>query len=451
MKTIFFLLIPLFTFSQVNLPSVPQPAQMPNYSNQNYSTPNNRNSVPNPSTQYFDADKQRQQKQYEQIMREVEQNEKLQAETLKQIKKDVQELTDNKNIDYNFKSLSNIKGTELYREVFDKMQTLNIENYSVKDVVFQIENAYFGNQQDKAEFDKIIKNTGEFLIAKMKELNYDTNSNSAKNFMLFEFFSETLQLKSTGLKHLPLKYDFEDYRGIQDYSKMFVTKLLKTKTGQCHSMPLLYLILAEQIQAEAYLSVCPEHSYIKFQDENGKWYNVELTNGMFTATSLILNSGFIKSEAIQNEIFMQNHTKTQLLSRMYSDLASGYIHKFGYDEFIEKVINKSLELYPKNITSQMIKSNYETERFKYILQQLGITPENKQDIQQLQNYPEAIEVLKKRNEQYQQIDDLGFEPMPAEAYEEWLASLNTEKSKQENEKFKKQFKGIIIKKTKIKQ
>ncbi len=448
MKTIFFLLIPLFAFSQVNLPSVPQPAQMPNYSNQNYSNPNNRNSILKPSTQYFDADKQRQQKQHEQIMREVEQNEKLQAETLKKIKKDVQEFTDNKNIDYNFKSLSNVKGTELYREVFEKMQALNIENYSVKDVVFQIENAYFGNQQDKAEFDKIIKNTGEFLIAKMKELNYDTNSNSAKNFMLFEFFSETLQLKSTGLKHLPLKYDFEDYRGIQDYSKMFVTKLLKTKTGQCHSMPLLYLILAEQIQTEAYLSVCPEHSYIKFQDENGKWYNVELTNGMFTATSLILNSGFIKSEAIQNEIFMQNHTKPQLLSRMYSDLASGYIHKFGYDEFVEKVTNKSLELYPKNITSQMIKSNYETERFKYILQQLGITPENKQDIQQLQNYPEAIEVLKKRNEQYQQIDNLGFEPMPAEAYEEWLASLNTEKSKQENEKFKKQFKGIIINKNK---
>jgi hypothetical protein len=65
---------------------------------------------------------------------------------------------------------------------------------------------------------------------------------------------------------------------------------------------------------------------------------------------------------------MQNHTKPQLLSRLYSDLASGYIHKFGYDEFVEKVINKSLELYPKNITSQMIKSNYETERFKYILQ-----------------------------------------------------------------------------------
>jgi hypothetical protein len=448
MKNIFLLLFPILAFSQVNLPTVPQPAQIPNYSNQNYSNPNNRNIVPNTPNQYFDTEKQRQLKQTKQIMREVEQNEKLQAETLKQAKQDVQEFTDNKNIDYNFKSLSNVKGTELYREVFDKMQTLNIENYSVKDAVFQIENAYSGNLQDKAEFDKIIKNTGEFLISKMNELNYDTNSNSAKNFMLFEFFSETLQLKSNGIKHLPLKYDFEDYRGVKDYSKMFVTKLLQTQTGQCHSMPLLYLILAEEIGAVAYLSVCPEHTYIKFQDANGKWYNAELTNGMFTATSLILNSGFIKSEALQNKIFMQNHTKPQLLSRLYSDLASGYIHKFGYDEFVEKVINKSLDLYPQNITSQMIKSNYNTERFQYVMKQLGIDPTNKQELQQINNFPQAIALLNATNNQYKHIDEIGFEPMPAGAYEGWLTSLNGEKSKQENEKFKKQFKGLIIKKTK---
>ena len=448
MKNTFLLLFPIFTFSQINLPTVPQPTQMPNYSNQNYSNPNNRNIAPNTPNQYFDIDKQRQLKQTEQIMREVEQNEKLQAETLKQIKQDIQEFTDNKNIDYNFKSLSNVKGTELYREVFDKMLTLNIENYSVKDAVFQIENAYSGNLQDKAEFDKIIKNTGEFLISKMNELNYDTNSNSAKNFMLFEFFSETLQLKSNGIKHLPLKYDFEDYRGVKDYSKMFVTKLLRTQTGQCHSMPLLYLILAEEIGAVAYLSVCPEHSYIKFQDEDEKWYNVELTNGMFTATTLILNSGFIKSEALQNKIYMQNHTKPQLLSRLYSDLAMGYIHKFGYDEFVEKVIDKSLEIYPQNITSQMVKSNYETERFKYVLQQIGVTPQNKQSIQLLEKYPEAIEVLKKREEQYRTIDNLGFETMSPQQYENWLLSLNIEKGKEESEKIKQQFKGLIIKKRK---
>ncbi|MCB6089749.1 hypothetical protein LIS90_13990, partial [Flavobacterium psychrophilum] len=99
------------------------------------------------------------------------------------------------NINYNLPSSSNKLGTEYYRDVFDKMQILDETNYSIKDVNFQIENAFFENKLDKAEFDKIIKQSGEFIIAKMKELNYDLNSNSAKNFMLFKFFSETLQLK----------------------------------------------------------------------------------------------------------------------------------------------------------------------------------------------------------------------------------------------------------------
>ena len=37
-------------------------------------------------------------------------------------------------------------------------------------------------------------------------------------------------------------YDFEDYRGQQDYTKMFVSKALATGKGQCHSLPLVYLV-----------------------------------------------------------------------------------------------------------------------------------------------------------------------------------------------------------------
>ena len=328
------------------------------------------------------------------------------------------------------------------------MLKLNIEDYSVKDVNFDIENAYLENKEDKTEFDKIIKQSGEFIIAKMKELNYDTNSNSAKNFMLFQFFSETLQLKSNGLKHFPIKYDFEDYWGIKDWSKMFVSKLLKTRTGQCHSMPILYLTLAEEIGAEAYLSLCPNHSYIKFQDEKGKWYNLELTNGMFTVSSFILNSGFIRAEAMQNKIYMQNLSKKELLSQFYVDLASGYLHKFGYDEFVEKVANKALELSPNSINANMVKSNYNSERFKFAMKQLGINPENKEDFEKISNYPEAVQLLIEQNNQYQKIDNLGFQAMSAEEYEKWLNSLQEAKNKNDNENLKKQFKGILIKKPK---
>lgn len=437
-KAVVLLLSPLAMLGQVSVaPITPQPTQIPNYSYQNYNNPNNRNVITNPTTQFIDV---RQTQQQQLIMREVEQNEKQRTETLNQIKNDINEVSSSSS--YNLPTHFNEKGTEFYREVFNKMLLLNIENYSVKDVNFNIENAYFENKLSKDEFDRIIKETAEFILSKMKEKNFDLNSNTAKNFMLFEFFSQPMQVTGFKQKHFPIKYDFEDYWGRQNWSKMFVTKLLKTNTGQCHSMPLLYLTLAEAIGAEAYLSLSPNHSYIKFQDEKQKWYNLELTNGMFTVPSFILDNGYITAEAIQNKIYMQNLTKQQMLSQFYTDLASGYLHKFGYDEFVEIVINKALELYPTSINANMVKANYNTEHLKYVIKKLGINTETQEGREKILQYPKAVEILQAMQMQYKVIDELGFQYMPADAYEKWLGSLKNEKSKQDNEKEKEQLKQL---------
>jgi hypothetical protein len=439
------LLFPIFTFSQVNLPSVPQPTQMQHYGNQGLGTPNPVQ-PPNPINMIYGTDEQKRiQQQNQQIIQEVERNEKQKIETQNQLRKDINEINTDNSINYNLPSLANIKGTEYYKNVYEKMLTLNVENYSVKNLNFDIENAFFEDKQDKAEFDKIIKNSGDYIIAKMKEQKYDINSNVAKNYMLFQFFSENLILKANGLKHTPFKYDFDDYRGDKDWSKMFVSKLLKTKTGQCHSMPLLYLILAEQIGAEAFLSFSPNHSFIKFEGANKKWYNIELTNGMFTAPSFMINSGYIKAEALQNHIYLQNLTKQELLSEFYVDLANGYVHKFGYDDFVEKLADKALQLYPYNVNAQMIKANYCGKRFEYVTQQLGINPRDNKQLQKIKNNPNAIALLQEANAEGKKVEQLGFTEMPPEAYESWLGSLKEAKRKQESESLNLQFKGTIIK------
>ena len=384
------------------------------------------------------------QQQQQDILNEVEQHERLREQTMQDVRSDIEELRPT--VQYELPSLSKKPGTEYYRDAFDKMALIDTENYSVKDINFQIENAYFANKLDKAEFDEVVRQTGIFLKAKMKELKYDANSNLAKNYILFQFFSEKMVLKLTGKKHESLKYDFDDYMGAKDWSKMFVSKLIRTGTGQCRSMPMLYLILAEEIGAEAYLSLSPNHSYIKFQDEKKKWFNLELTNGMFTTNSFILNSGFIKAEAMQSQIYMQPLTKKQLLSQFYTDLAAGYYHKYGFDLFVEKAINKALELYPKNINANMIKANYNTAKFENVMKQLKIHPTDKEQLQRIRNYPQAVALLQETNGQYQAIDDLGFDFMPADAYEKWLGSLKKEEQKQEGEKIDKQFKALLVNK-----
>jgi hypothetical protein len=349
-------------------------------------------------------------------------------------------------INYNLPSYGNIESTKHYRKIFDELAELNADNFSLKKATFIIENAYYEEKQNYAEFEKVVKQTGNFLREKMDELGYDQNRNLAKNFILFKFFSDTLQIKSKDLKHLPFKYDFEDYLGIKDWSKMFVSKLLATGKGQCNSLPRLYLILAEEIGAEAFLSLSPNHSYIKFKDEEENWYNVELTNGMFTTESMILQSGFIKSEALQSGIYMQQMTKKQLLSQLYSDFAQGYARKFGYDPFVKKVIDKALELYPNSISANQMNSNYLTIQFEYVAKQVNINPRDRNDLQNIRNYPNIVKLLNNVNSQYNKVDDLGFEFMSAKAYQNWLASLKKTKQKQDSEDMKKQF-NIKLKET----
>jgi hypothetical protein len=423
-------LISSLTFCQVKLPKTPTVANFQVITS-NLGLP--KSNVPNInlSNTNFPTSQPNGMAVYEQDRKRVEQQEN----ELKQI---YAELNADR-INYNLPSYGNIESTKYYRKAFDQLSELNAENFSVKKATFIIENAYFEEKQNYEEFENVVRQTGDFLRAKMDELGYDQNRNLAKNFMLFQFFSDTLEIKSKNLKHLPFKYDFEDYLGVKDWSKMFVSKLLATGKGQCNSLPRLYLILAEEIGAEAFLSLSPNHSYIKFRDEDDNWYNVELTNGMFTTESMILQSGFIKSEALQSGIYMQQMSEKQLLSQLLSDFAQGYARKFGYDQFVKKVIDKSLELYPNSITANMINSNYLTIQFEYVAKQVGINPRDRNELQNIRHYPNLVKLLNNVNSQYNKVDDLGFEFMSAEAYQNWLASLKDSKQQQDSEEMKKQF------------
>ena len=371
---------------------------------------------------------QNNQSRYQKQINQYEKDRQLVLQREKELKKVMTELNSERvNVSYTLPSSSDINGMNYYRKAFTKLSEMNPNDFSIKETTFIIENAFFEEKQNFDDFSKIIKQTGEFLLEKMDDFGYDKKSNVAKNYILFKFFADTLQIKKKDLKHLPITYDFNDYLGRENWSNMFVTKLLRTNKGQCNSMPRLYLILAEEIGAKSFLSLSPNHSYIRFSDEVNNWYNVELTNQMFTTSSLITQSGYIKSEALLNKIYMQSLSKKELFSQLLSDLVMGYTSKFGYDEFSKVMIDKALELSPNSITANMLKSTYNTFKTQYIFQQIGVTQDNFK--QKMQHYPKALETLKIMKAQYQKIDNLGYTPMPEKAYQDWLESLREEKKK----------------------
>lgn len=416
---LFAVLFSSYIGAQVQLPILPKPVAFEEISIEKY-TP--KALIPNPSQPTNNLQK-RIQRQNQQLMLEVEDYER-------------QKKSKNK-LDFNLPSHSNKNGTVFYRSAFLELSALNPDDYITKKALFEVENAFFEKKKKYSLFDQTISQSADFILEKMAELNYDTDNNVAKNLMLFRFFSDTLELKKKQLKHSPFSYDFEDYWGRKDWKKMFVSKLLRTASGQCNSLPKLYLILAEEIGAEAFLSFSPNHSYIKFTDGHENWYNVELTNGMFTTESFILQSGFIKAEAIQKGIYMQQMSKRQLLSQFFVELASGYIWKYGYDDFVYEVTQKALQLYPNSITANMVYANFLTTQFEHAAKMVGINPRDRKQLQNIHVYPELVEMLNMTNAQYTKLDELGHEHMTAKDYENWLNKLQEAKQKQDNELYKK--------------
>ncbi|MBK1895267.1 hypothetical protein [Chryseobacterium paridis] len=351
---------------------------------------------------------------------------------------------------YNLPSLSGKAGTQSYYDAYNQLASLNTDNYSVSEANFIVENAYYNNKQNFNQFKSGIQKTAKQLLQKMKERKEDTESNTDKNLMIFEYFSKNMKLG--GVQHKAYKYDFEDYMGQKDHSKMFVSKLLKTGSGQCHSMPLLYLMLAEEMNTEASLAYAPNHTYIKFLDGEGEWQNAELTNGIFTANSLILESGYIKSEALQNDIYMKNLSKKELLAQFYADLANGYIHKYGMDEFVGNTLDKALEYSPNNIYANQLKSMYQQARLAYVAGQLGVTDlENPEDLKKIRFYPQAIALLQETKAQFNTIDNLGFVMMPEGAYEQWLGNMKGEANRQKSEELAERMRQVNAEKQKQKQ
>lgn len=364
--------------------------------------------------------------QFEKDQLEYQQREKA----LIDVRKDM--ANRNKAVLYKLPSFKHDKRTFYFQKAFEQLKQMKVDSFSLKKATFLIENAFYDNTKSYKEFERIISNTTQFIKDVITDQNLDVKNNIDKNQVLFSFMTDTLSVG--GKTHYPYSYDFNDYMGKKNWDNMFVHKLMSTNSGQCNSLPRYYLILAEELKTESYLALAPRHSFVRFKDLNGEWYNAELTSKAIMSDQFMVESGYIKSEAILNKSYLTAQSKKQLMSQLLNDLASGYISKFGYDAFIKEIIDQSLELNPEGINANIHKIRYQYAEINFVIRQLGIKNE-----QQLMGNPKLVAMRKALNQQDVKLRALGFEVMPKKRYEAWLKGLEKEKKKQGKEDLKKVF------------
>lgn len=329
---------------------------------------------------------------------------------------------------------------EIYEQAFQDINCMLNETCtsSFKDAVFIVENAYFSNQLNRSEFEEQIEFLAElsrqFVASQELHYDYPDRNEVVKYAALFTIITDTIriQIDSTRIfKIQPYTYDFNDIWGHEDWSNMFVSKLLETRQGNCHSLPFLYKILADEVSSDAHIAVAPNHFYIKHQNKANGWYNTELTSGIFPIDAWLMASGYIHLDAIVNKLYMEALSDEQMIALNMIDLAKGYERKLGVlaqSEFVLKCCNAALKVYPHYVNALLLKAETNKSMFDALMTKYNaIYPAD------ILNIPEAQKLFSEMTTLYSQIHDLGYRKMPEEMYLEWLISLKEEKSKYENE------------------
>jgi len=319
----------------------------------------------------------------------------------------------------------------------DNMLTDSIP-INFKLAVLETENTYLDKKINIQEINWEIKSLSEIIktISTDNPIVYNYSDKEQVNLhsAIFKIMTDTTPIFIDSihiLLHYPYTYDFDDMWGEKDWSKMFVSKLLETGKGNCHSLPYLYKILAEEIGVPAYLAFAPNHIYIKSYSEKTGWYNTELTSGTFPIDAWIMASGYVTVEAIQNGLYMDTLSTKQSVANCLVDLAQGYQHKFGKDnpDFVVKCCNTCLKYHPTNVNAMLTKA----EAQKYYIQsqmkaKIVKTP------QELFADNSIKEMYEDMEQTYVKLHQLGYRRMPEEMYMQWMGMLKNEPTKYNNTK-----------------
>lgn len=218
---------------------------------------------------------------------------------------------------------------------------------------------------------------------------------------------------------MPFRYDYNDYKGEKDYRNLFLTKCLATGYGQCASMPALYLVLAEALGVKAYLTLAPQHSLIKYPDNQGNLHNYEPTSNWEISDKWYKDNMFISPKAIASGIFLDTLNKRQIIADCIFNLAIEYMRfdKTGKEDFILACLRAGVPQFPKNNNLQSL--------FIYSLHLQTLLRETMRKnhirtVEDIQKNSEAVRLYNEYmgNEHY--ISALGYQETPEGIYEALL-------------------------------
>jgi hypothetical protein len=345
---------------------------------------------------------------------------------------DNRRMQDRGTVQEDFKSPAFAAKTKTYTDALNSLQGMlsGKQKLSLAQAYYTMEAAYGESYLTAQEFSSIIQESAGFIREWMRQNNLNPKNNADINYAVQQFMGKHLSITvpkqvqdnaaSFGMiSHDAFFYDFIDYQGDKDHRNYFLTKCLATGSGQCNSMPAVYLVLVEALGGTAYLTVAPNHSFIKYPDKSGKLRNFEPTSNWDITDQWYQEHSFISQEAVKSGIYLSSLNKKQIVADIALQLAFGYFRKFGAadEKFIRQCITTANTQFPKNnnILSYFSYSNMYGYQLAQVMRRENITR-----LPDIAKSPEAQALYQKWLDNEKQIARLGYQAQPDNMYDEML-------------------------------
>jgi regulator of sirC expression with transglutaminase-like and TPR domain len=149
--------------------------------------------------------------------------------------------------------------------------------------------------------------------------------------------------------HASFSYDFDNPQGRLAVHKT-LDYYLTSRRGNCVSMPLLFLVLAEQLDVEMTLITAPRHLQVQYIDpDTGKAVNLETTSGVNPSRPEWLKTQLHWNDrAVETGMYLKPLTKKQIVAEMGATLLQRlHDERQDYKEDIDVAL-VMLEKYPES-------------------------------------------------------------------------------------------------------
>lgn len=129
----------------------------------------------------------------------------------------------------------------------------------------------------------------------------------------------------------------------------FLNGIIDNKRGQCVTLPMLYMVVAQRLGYPVYPVTAPEHTFLRYVDPALKEQNIDLSSGAgYSSDAEYAYNLNISPQGIKSGAYLRTLTKRQYLGVLLQQNAMVFSRRGNIDRAI-LYFEKAHELDPKNV------------------------------------------------------------------------------------------------------